>query len=50
MVRSPRIKSNRLQVALAFPNAAPATEKIIKRLRALAALYIVEVVEFLRPA
>jgi hypothetical protein len=38
------------QAALAFPKAAPATEKIIKRLRALAALYNVEVIEFPRPA
>jgi hypothetical protein len=37
------------QAALAFPKAAPATEKIIQRLRALAALYNVEVVEFPRP-
>jgi hypothetical protein len=37
------------QAAVAFPNAAPATAKVIKRLRALAKLYDVDVVEFPRP-
>ena len=37
------------QAAVAFPNAAPATANVIKRLRALAKRYDVDVVEFARP-
>jgi hypothetical protein len=37
------------QATLPFPTAAPATEKIIKWLRALAASSNVDVVEFPRP-
>jgi hypothetical protein len=38
------------QAALAFPKAPPSTKTVIERLRNLAALFNVEVVEFIRPA
>jgi hypothetical protein len=44
------LERTQCHAALAFPEAAPSTEKSIKRLRVLAALYNVEVVEFTRPA
>lgn len=43
------LKRTECRAALAFPTAAPPTEPVIKRLRQLAALYDVEVIEFKRP-
>lgn len=43
------LKRTECRAALAFPAAAPSTEPVIKRLRQLAALYDVEVIEFKRP-
>lgn len=44
------LKRNECQAALAFPTAAASTTKTIKRLRDLARLYNVEIIEFARPS
>ena len=44
------LKRSECRAALAFPTAASSTERVIERLRSLAALYDVEVIEFARPS
>ena len=44
------LKRTECRAALAFPTAAASTTQVIERLRQLAALYDVEVIEFARPS